>query len=323
MCPIQRILVAIKDPTARPLPALAKATQLARACDAGLELFHALDSCVYLDMLGCSEDRALQVERDESAEYLQQLEGTAARLRLHTENVTVAAESDYPAYEAIVRHAEAIGADLIVAECHAGSHTAAALRQLVDWELVRSSPIPVLLVRLPQPYHRPTILAAVDPSHAFGKPPQLDEDVLGLGGVLSNALRGELHAVHAYLPRGAGELVWATAAGLSAAARSANQAKMRFDQLLEGANIVPARRHLIGGNPSAGVARLARRLRADIVVAGAMSRTGLQRLLMGNTAESLLNSLPCDLLVVKPAGFSSRIPTTTQGPRLVSVPPAW
>ena len=38
---IRRILVAVKDPTAKALPALEKAGQLARALDAELVLFHA------------------------------------------------------------------------------------------------------------------------------------------------------------------------------------------------------------------------------------------------------------------------------------------
>jgi hypothetical protein len=42
MRPIRRILVAVKDPEARALPAIRKAAQLARACGAQLELFHAL-----------------------------------------------------------------------------------------------------------------------------------------------------------------------------------------------------------------------------------------------------------------------------------------
>ena len=38
---IKRILVAVKDPGARAQPAIVKAAQIARACGARLELFHA------------------------------------------------------------------------------------------------------------------------------------------------------------------------------------------------------------------------------------------------------------------------------------------
>ena len=38
-------------------------------------------------------------------------------------------------------------ADFIVAECHAGRRLAPWLLHLTDWELLRTSPVPVLLVK--------------------------------------------------------------------------------------------------------------------------------------------------------------------------------
>jgi universal stress protein E len=54
---------------------------------------------------------------------------------------------------------------------------------------------------------------------------------------------------------------------------------------------------------------------------GAVSRSGLKRLLIGNTAERVLDLLTCDILIVKPAQFADRVPRTRRGVRLVSVPP--
>lgn len=58
MPPIRTILVAIKNPMARSLPAVDKAAQLARAFDARLELFHAIAAPVNIDpiALGLSPD---------------------------------------------------------------------------------------------------------------------------------------------------------------------------------------------------------------------------------------------------------------------------
>jgi universal stress protein E len=44
-------------------------------------------------------------------------------------------------------------------------------------------------------------------------------------------------------------------------------------------------------------------LRADAVVMGAVSRSGLKGLFLGNTAEDVLDRLQCDLVIVKPDGF--------------------
>ncbi len=302
---IRRILVAVKDPGARSLPAVAKATQLARSLGAELELFHAIDSPYYVDMLGMTADRTRQMECDETGEYLQRLERIAARARLHTPRVSVAVELDYPAYEAIVRRALRIGADLIVAECHAGARVAAGLLRLSDWELLRLSAVPVLLVKRTRPYHHPTVMMALDPSHAFAKPAKLDEEIVRAGSVVSAALRGKLHAVHAF----------ATAsAGMSGA-------RVGLDQALRTTDIAPGCRHLVAGDPTRAVRDTARRLGADIVVAGAVSRSGLKRAFIGNTAERLLDCLPCDLLIVKPHGFPSSVPRSARGARLLAVEP--
>ena len=50
---------------------------------------------------------------------------------------------------------------------------------------------------------------------------------------------------------------------------------------------------------------LTERLRADAVVMGAISRSGLKGLFLGNTAEDVLDRLHCDLVIVKPAGFKA------------------
>jgi nucleotide-binding universal stress UspA family protein len=56
---------------------------------------------------------------------------------------------------------------------------------------------------------------------------------------------------------------------------------------------------------------LANRLEADLIVLGTVGRTGLQGLLLGNTAESVLLHSDCDVLTVKPVGFVSPIAPAT------------
>jgi universal stress protein E len=62
----------------------------------------------------------------------------------------------------------------------------------------------------------------------------------------------------------------------------------------------------------------ARRLSAAIVVMGAISRRGLKRFFIGNSAEQLLDELRCDLLVVKPAHFVTAVPRLRRGVYLTS-----
>jgi len=321
-CP-RRILVAIKDPGAVSLPAVAKAARIARACGAHLELFHAIRACVYADTAAAYEEALRDLQGTQRRQYLQRLGRIAARLRLHGINVSTAVEYDYPAYDAIVRRAELIKADLIVVRRHNESHSVPGLLRLTDWELLRHSPLPVLLVKRSGPYRHPNVLAAVDPCHAHSKPAQLDREILGEASLLAQALQGKLHVVHAYAPvviAGA-----ATSPSAAAAARldaiASSKARAQLEVLLRGSDIPQARSHLIGGFPAEVINGVARRIRAHIVVMGALSRSGLQRLFVGNTAERLLDQLPCDLLIVKPAEFVSQVSLECRGPRLLARTP--
>jgi universal stress protein E len=321
---IRRILIAVKDPGAAALPAVNKGIQLARSFGASLELFHALDRRVYVDMLELNRIPVQAIEDQEREQFLQRLGRIAARARRHRVEATVAAEWDYPAYEAVVRRAADTDAELIVAQCHAGRHPAAALLEFADWELLRLAPVPVLLVKGARPYHHPTVLAAVDPGHAFAKPAKLDDEILRLGAAVAGALHGRLHAVHAFEPA---PVNLATTIGLAAATARAQRAQraraeLEFDHLLDASGIAAARRHFVGGRPRQVLPQTAAQLRSDIVVMGAVSRSGLERIFIGNTAESLLDRLSCDLLIVKPVPFASRVARATRGARLVVRQPA-
>ena len=318
---IRRILAAVRDPGALVLPGVTKATHLARAFGAELELFHAIDAAAYVDMLGSNVSGLHQLEDEARRDCLQRLERIAARARLHTPVVTVAAEWDYPAYEAIVRRAVRTGADLLVAECHPARHFAQALLRLADWELVRLCPIPVLLVKQARPYRRPVIVGAVDPGLAFGKSAMLDEQILRLGAQVADALHGTLHAVHAYgAPASVARALIATLSSATAEP-DAVSAGLGLQSLITRSKVSLAGCHLLGGEPCAAVEEVTRRLRADIVVAGAVARSGLERVLIGNTAEQLLRFLPCDLLILKPLEFVCRVPAAERGAQQISASP--
>jgi universal stress protein E len=321
---IRRILVALKALDAKSLPAVLKAAQIARACGARVELYHGLDQPVYADVLGVGGGGLTALEQDLQQRALHRLEKIADRLREHSLKVTVAAEWDFPAYEAIVRRALRIRADLIVAAAHAGRHTLPSLMRLTDWELVRLSPVPVLLIKDRHAYRHPAVLAAIDPTHAFAKPLQLDRNLLQIGRRLSTGLRGTLHAVHAYARISSANL---PSSGVTPTLlmeiehESELLARASFERALRNSRIARSRRYLLASDPASGIIEAARSCRSAIVVMGAVSRSGLKRLLIGNTAERILDELRCDVLVVKPPRFRNRVPRATRGVRLLSMLP--
>jgi nucleotide-binding universal stress UspA family protein len=124
MSAIRRILVAVKDTQATSHPAVLKAAQIARACNAKVQLFHALATPLYADVSGLADQSLERVEHDLRHNALTRLEVIAEQLRKHSIRVTVTAEWDFPSHEAIIRKALSAKADLIVASRHSGRHTA-------------------------------------------------------------------------------------------------------------------------------------------------------------------------------------------------------
>jgi len=308
---IRRILVAVKTPLGKTLPSVTKAAQLARAFDAELFLFTSIAPPRYLEgEVSYLSYGLAELERGTREACLNTLEVVARRLRRKRLKVSVSAEFDYPVYDAIIREARRVKADLIVAEQRHG-HLAASLLHLTDWELLRLSPAPVLLVKQPRAYRRPIVLAAVDPNHAYAKPIWLDREILNAGSRIAAALGGRLHAVHAYDPVPLLAFPNGTISEDEVERlhqHSAQVAGRKLTRALRDAEVKPARTHLIGRHPSDAIPEVASATHSSLVVMGAISRSGFKRLLIGNTAERVLDRLACDVLIIKPAHLVRQLP---------------
>ncbi len=325
MQPIRRILVAIKDPAARALPAVNKAAQIAKGLKAQLTLFHDIATPLYAEALQGRDVDLKSWQREVQTSRREQLEKVAARVRKHGIDVDVAADWDFPPYEAIIRKAQRISADLLIVENHHGTgrHPARWLLAYTDWELLRLCPIPVLLVKNRRLYHRPRVLAAVDPSHAHAKPSNLDRQILRAGAQLVHALHGELHALHVMLPAlpvvpamPDGPLldIGAERTGIESRARD------KLARAVDGFDVKRSHCHLVEGRPNEVIPRTAKRERCSIVAMGVVSRSGLKRFFIGNTAEFVMDAVTADILVVKPPDFESRVPRTGRGVQILSMP---
>jgi universal stress protein E len=297
-----RILYAVKDTDPRAVVGLGKVIALARACKAKLDLFHAVSTPLFLPQR--TTDSTIDgIKRDTIELHRLRLEKLAARARRRGVDVACTAVWDHPPDEAIVRHADETGARLIVAQGHEGGGNRWLMR-LTDWDLIRKSDVPVLLLRDPRPYRHPAILAAVDPVHTHDKSPDLDEAILVGGRALAATLRGKLHVVHANHPPFIGLAVETPFSLGDLRSHGRNE----FTKLMGRADMAARRGHLVEGDPAKVIPQVAKDIHARIVVMGAVSRTGIRRLLIGNTAERTLGKLPCDVLVVKPHDFRRRVP---------------
>jgi universal stress protein E len=325
MRPIRRILFAVKNPDSRKQRGIDKAIHIARQLGASIELFHAISAPVFLELQPLTGTSLSELKRESLQLRQQRLEAHAARADVRGVDVSCEVRWDYPPHEAIVRRAGRIKADLIIAESHEGSRLKPWLLHLTDWELLRTSPLPVLLLKNTRPYRRPVVLAAVDPSHQHAKPAVLDGEIIALGESMAASLRGSLHVMHANYPALVGLTLGDPAIDAISLASTYQFQKHQdaegFKAFAADAGFSRARRHIVDGDPVHGIPRVARELHAQIVVMGAVSRSGLKRVFIGNTAERVLSDLPCDVLVVKPPRFKARVKPKPRGMRVVAPQP--
>ncbi len=309
---LKKILVVI-DPTSESQRALERAVLIARATGAQLELF----ICYYDSVLSGKpffDDRSLRKSRKSAIEHrLQELERLASPLEKEGLSVSIDARWDHPLDEGIVRKAQESEPDLLVKDTHHHPVLKRTLFSNTDWNLIRACPVPLLLVKPGRWAAQPKILAAVDPSHIADKPASLDHDIVAAGEFLSGSLGGELHVFHAFLPISA-----AMAGAALAAVPLATGAvvedygndmeaihRAEVARVLQTHDVHDDRTHLVEGSAVDVLPAFAQENSFDLVVMGAVARSRIERVFIGSTAESVLDHLPCDVLIVKPRGFVS------------------
>ncbi len=224
---------------------------------------------------------------------------------------------DYPMSDAIVRRALETDADLVITEPLTGR--SGTLSQ-ADWRLISRCPVPLLLVRSEAEPKYDRILAAVDPFHEHGKPPELDKAILEAATFARDATNAKLEVIHCFTP-------------LSSIARGADLAHLPIDdaeeslaayrhdalvELVESAGIAADRARIEKGHPARVLHSLVGPGDIGLVVMGGLSRGRIRDFLLGSTAERLIHDSPADILIVKPPGFTTTVAEHMTEPPIVA-----
>lgn len=313
---LDRVLAVI-DPTVDVQRGAMKAARLARTSGASLELFAcdfdpALSGAPFFDT-----DELRRMREDfvaERAEYLEQL---AEELRATGLDVSTHVHWDNPLHEGILRRVREFTPDLIVKDTHYHSPLRRTLFTNTDWNLIRACPVPLLLAKQTEWPANPLVLAALDPGHRHDKPAALDGDILDAARLLARAMGGgTVEAVHAFFPAA----LLAATAGMAGAPFGAD---MTLTDVLEAERarvteavhavtgsrgLEPGHVRVLQGAATELLPRVAENSRAALLVMGGIARGRLKELFIGSTAERVLDRLPCDVLVVKPADFRDTLP---------------
>ena len=298
----ERILVAVADPSAGLNKAVRRAGALAHKTGASIELLNAMPSAVSAGIMHAESEHFTRLEAEENRRLL---ERTANRLRREEIIVNTHVESGYPAHEAILRQVRLTKADLLIIEARKHNLFARLLLTQTDFELIRRCPVPLLIVKRGGAWRRPRVLAALDPFHANDKPNALDGEIVASADAVAALMGGTVHAAHVYRPVPRLLPRMEMDPGFVAANSAQNKAykaeiSRQFYADLRRYGVTRSRAHLRCGDPAVELPAVAHSMRAGLVVMGAMSRSALKRIFIGNTAEQVLDRLQCDVLIVKP-----------------------
>lgn len=257
------------------------------------------------------------------------LEKLANELREQGIETTVDEACDTTLDTGIVRKVLRSRPSLVVKDTHPHSLLRRWVLANTDWQLIRTCPAPLLFVRQREWRQPPKFAAAVDIALPGEKPAALDHLLLSAAESFSLAMKGALHAVHVYSPVTVNVAIATAAlvpmaAGLDPARIAADGellAREQFEELLSTHTVPHQNQHLLAGRPAEALLEFVGESAIDLLVMGAYARGAMYNVLVGSTTERVLDLLPCDVLVMKPASFECSLNATTE-PDVISSPRA-
>lgn len=303
---VQKIVVDITDPTHTDQPALSAAIA-ASAPDAEFVLFHNLFHRNIID-----QDTRGDEVLTEARELLLQARKEQLKLlgeRYVTEQKFVTAPVwAKVGWQELIRYAVQHSCDLVVSESEHRTRWQRLRLGSEDWELIRHCPVPLLFSRSSTDKHYKTFVAAVDPLHADDKPADLDRLIVRYAADCARRMGATLHLLNVAhttvtVPPIALEPVATT---VDIDSRIVANHEDAVAELAEDARPANCHTTVRIGIPGDEIVAFTHEKKADLLIMGAVSRSALGRLLIGNTAERVLDELPCDVLIIKPPHFDRK-----------------
>jgi len=199
--------------------------------------------------------------------------------------------------EATLELCKEIGPVLVVKRAVAKNKQ--VLHTPTDWRLIEKCPAPLLISPLRAYKKKSRILVALDLATKVKSKAALNHNLIATAKRHADAMGAELHVVCCLS-------ISKVVADLDLIDIPAYQKKTRqkvkplLDEFQKKYDIDNDCIHFKVGQASNVITTTAKKLRADMIVLGAIGRRGVKGRLLGNTAEQMLNRLHTDLLLIRP-----------------------
>lgn len=302
---------------------LKRAVTLAENNQADLTIFRVLN--LPNDSMLPDESPYNKLKQSLTEEWEEQLSGIVANIPA---SVNISGKILFDGvFPQVIREVLRDGYDLVMKSAEENHGFKNRIFGTTDMHLLRKCPCPVWIMNPNEKIKYQRILAAVDiePTHGSEKISPLNRQILEMATSLAISEFSELHIIHAWTAPGENSLK----------NKRYGIAQEEVDEWIEQHKIMHEswvnellttlgkivsketmqylnpQVHIIKGKSHKVIPSLVSEKMVDLVVMGTVARTGISGLIIGNTAESVLNNIECSVMAVKPPDFVT--PVTVKG----------
>ena len=204
--------------------------------------------------------------------------------------------------------------DLLIKQADDIQHQGNLMFQSVDWHLLRKCPVPLLLYRenTSLPFERVMASLDVDVEEPPYSSSEFNQCMLGWASSFKG--KDAMNVVHAWQSE-VENLVrhWNTDLTEEELIKLSEQLYIEHKQALNieltahGLETNDVNVFLRKGEPADAIAAAVEEQNIDLLLLGTVGRSGVPGLVIGNTAEDLLELINCSVLAIKPSTFKSPI----------------
>lgn len=214
----------------------------------------------------------------------------------------------------IIRDVMAFDHDLVMKTAVGDTGLAARLFGSTALKLIRKCPCPVWIAHPEAPVSPRRVLAAIDPMPTSDRSVNLNRQILETASQMAKMGGGRLDVLHSWHLPGESRLTFGRTKispekleRMRAMAEKVHRQKAA-DLLERMQNSIPsAHLHVVQGKPTEAVLSFAEREKSDLIVIGTADQSALAGMLLGSTAESVVEKSRTSVLAIKPQGFTSPI----------------
>lgn len=261
---------AIIDPTTDQQLVLKRAERIAKLRGAKI-----LAHCAIFSGYSCQDKDALK--RAEIKRYELWLESLIAPLKENGVDIDYQVEWDPDWRDNLGAAANASGCDMVIKASKKRS-LPGRLRKTSDWQLLRTSNVPVFLMKREESMETGRLLAAIKTNSKDEKYTKMNQEILEYcREIIKPYDDGEVHAISAYKD-------WDDFVNPADLAK-----KVGIDRTMA---------HCVSGSPEEAIQVAANEIEAEMVVVGAVPRSGVAGKIFGNTVERVLDRIDCDVMTL-------------------------